>query len=45
MKSQSQVWFFFSLAHDELTEDNLKKKKKKKNVIDPEERRAVLKNV
>lgn len=42
MKSQSQVWFFFSLAHDELTEDNLKKKK---NVIDPEERRAVLKNV
>lgn len=43
MKSQSQVWFFFSLAHDELTEDNLKKKKK--NVIDPEERRAVLKNV
>lgn len=41
MKSQSQVWFFFSLAHDELTEDNLKKK----NVIDPEERRAVLKNV
>ena len=44
MRSQSQVWFFFSLAHDELTEDNLKKKKKK-NVIDPEERRAVLKNV
>ena len=38
-----QVWFFFSLAHDELTEDNLKKQKK--NVIDPEERRAVLKNV
>lgn len=30
MRSQSQVWFFFSLAHDELTEDNLKKKKKKR---------------